>query len=1013
MARIESQAVAGYYATPDHLLVPIAGMIMFPDPDRQTEPAHFHVLDPCAGEGRALYGLTAAWFGPAWPALAKFRKSEHTRTGMCSPTHVHLTGIEMEEGRFKALDKAGRTLSEWSGLVLPVHGDALSVIWTGPGINLLYLNPPYEHDPVHGRMEHAFLLKFADTLTAGDGLLVFVVPFYALKASARLIAQKFEDVRCYRFGDEDFSAYKQVVLYARKRRFDLLEPDKDLERTILGWSKAVDGMPVLGAEQGLYQVRVHTQGLGKVSLMPLNVNSCLDRWKPQTVGPTGYDQTADQMTMRVFPLGMRPREAHIAAAMGAGVFNGVRISANDGKGPDLLLKAVFTKDWLKTEEKKDKNGNVTAVVEQQQPKLNVVILRMDTSEFVILKNTDTPTGNSKIEDWSVADLLLNYGRSLVTAMDRTCPALHDPRRPREEIPLPPTVRTPFQAQREAIQAALKIAFTGESPYGLGEIGSGKTTLATVLLWALSTAHFEATRRAVLLAERERRVNLGALAGAFPRVQKSAVRPVRAALVLCPPHLLKSWQDQIQSVIPGASVIVLNEPADLERVRESKDRPVLPMAKSKTPGKGKTLSLFEVQTDRGQVPAGPVPGQGLTIALLTRETAKLGHGYDHGYAHTRGGVHVACPSCGTLSESKVTLDAVKRRVRCEGRTARPNNGVALLMSEIAHGAASVVKGSTASAILGVSRFGRRLKNKRMPTVGQFFRLYAWAWAEHTRLFKAERKAQSVVFALFDLAMVVPMTPDESERAAVLIMIMAKSFFGDSSYNHGAELNLAKDLYLCRAAPFQSEADHARAWAMFDGGYSHGYGRSNFLSMASVVRNAHLKIEALSPSGNAHGGNGFDARIKVTSAGEVLYEGRTIGAVDWIGKFLDDAHPASAWDVRGCYEFLYQAAGVRRFPLATLISQKHKDLFDFVIGDEFHEYNNDGTAQERAFHRLTALSATTMGLSGSLMAGYAKQLFRNLWAMSPRFRFEYKYTDMTWFCRQFGYYKRLIQVDDKKG
>ena len=60
---------------------------------------------------------------------------------------------------------------------------------------------------------------------------------------------------------------------------------------------------------------------------------------------------------------------------------------------------------------------------------------------------------------------------------------------------------------------------------------------------------------------------------------------------------------------------------------------------------------------------------------------------------------------------------------------------------------------------------------------------------------------------------------------------------------------------------------------------------------------------------------------------------------------------------------------------------------MIGDEFHEYNNDGTAQERAYHRLTAIGAMNMGLSGSLMAGYAKQLFRNLWSLSPRFRREY--------------------------
>ncbi|MGK3945981.1 hypothetical protein ABK046_47490, partial [Streptomyces caeruleatus] len=88
------------------------------------------------------------------------------------------------------------------------------------------------------------------------------------------------------------------------------------------------------------------------------------------------------------------------------------------------------------------------------------------SEFVILKNTDSPTMRKGLSEWSIADLLLRYGKSLIEAMDRACPALHDPRRKGEALTLPKTLRTPFAAQSEAISAALKIAFTGESPYGL-------------------------------------------------------------------------------------------------------------------------------------------------------------------------------------------------------------------------------------------------------------------------------------------------------------------------------------------------------------------------------------------------------------------------------------------------------------------------------------------------------------------------------------------------------------------
>ena len=895
-----------------------------------------------------------------------------------------------------------------------VHGDALTLTWIPgvygtdpPGMNVLYLNPPYEPDPVHGRMEHAFLLKFADVPVPGDGVLLFVVPFYALKASARVLAQKYEDVRCYKFPVPDFDAYKQVVLCGRRRRFPLDDPDRDLEKRILVWSRSVEGMPTLGDEAGVYPIREQSAGLCGLRTMPLNVSAVLGRVDPSSLGQSGYDRTVEEMTCRVFPLGMRPREAHIAAAMGAGVFNGVRIVANNpGQDHDhgpLLLKAVFTKDWLKIEEKKDKKGNVTAVVEQQQPKLNVVVLRLDTSEFVILKNTDSPTMRKGLSEWSIADLLLRYGKSLIEAMDRACPALHDPRRKGEALTLPKTLRTPFAAQSEAISAALKIAFTGESPYGLGEIGSGKTTLATALLWALAAPNYESTWQGVLRAEQARDRNLGSLSRAFGRVRKTAIRPVRAALVLCPPHLLKSWQDQCQAVIPGATVVVIREPADLAKIRALREVPIIAPAKTTTKP-GKVLSLFG-DHDKPMAPA--VPGTGLCVALLTRETAKLGHGYEHGYARTKSG-KVSCPKCGTTFEAGTEEDAVRRRTRCEQTISSPANPPALLAIEVAHRAAGLIKGGFGAGVLARSRFGHRTKGKIRPGPADLLRLLAWA-VQHPDLFKGgygsiTPKAEALIGAVLALGLGMIATTDELERVAIMLAVLCRIA--------GRNTTPAMDLYLCRVARDHDLADHVRVYQALNSGYS-TWDRVDFLSMAAAVRGAFTG-QVLVASGNGTGT--FTNRIKVApvmTSAEVYYEGTVVGGTDWVDKFLSALHPLATWHKRACGEFLFQAAGLRRYPLASLISRSHKDLFEVVIGDEFHEYNNDGTAQERAYHRLTAIGAMNMGLSGSLMAGYAKQLFRNLWSLSPRFRREYKYTDLTRFCRQFGYYKRLVQVKDEKG
>ena len=56
MARPASQATAGYFPTPEHLL-PTIGSLLAIERDRYDRPLLF---DPCAGTGSALLGLAAA-----------------------------------------------------------------------------------------------------------------------------------------------------------------------------------------------------------------------------------------------------------------------------------------------------------------------------------------------------------------------------------------------------------------------------------------------------------------------------------------------------------------------------------------------------------------------------------------------------------------------------------------------------------------------------------------------------------------------------------------------------------------------------------------------------------------------------------------------------------------------------------------------------------------------------------------------------------------------------------------
>src|SRR5690606_18155275 len=133
--------------------------------------------------------------------------------------------VEMEKTRHEALKKNLSEACGYSSAQKALHGDAFRVDFRGERLaTLLYLNPPYDTDPEHGRLEEKFLSRFTAALDPG-GVLVFLVPFYALKASAQTLATDYEDVSCYRFPDEDFEGYKQVALFAVKRSTPLWSPD--------------------------------------------------------------------------------------------------------------------------------------------------------------------------------------------------------------------------------------------------------------------------------------------------------------------------------------------------------------------------------------------------------------------------------------------------------------------------------------------------------------------------------------------------------------------------------------------------------------------------------------------------------------------------------------------------------------------------------------------------------------------------------------------------------------------
>lgn len=591
MARPESVAVAGYFPLPQHLVPVVASMLearTVEDDARQPRPT---VLDPVAGDGYAVFELA--------------KHLDHA---------TQIIAFELEEHRAK-------TLGERLGYSAEVfHADAFSMTWERKhGLSLLYLNPPYDLDKVHGRLEQRFLERFAPTLTVG-GVLVFVVPHVALEASAELLARDFTDLACFRFPEPDYAVFKQVVLFAR-----YLGPDEHaggpLERQpcaatvqqIKAWARG-EHHELLGRSSTKFVVPSLDRWASTISYIrkqEFDAKRAIDHFElwhersPRGERLRPLQNTLLELPQRSgrpteFPMAMPPRPAHIAAALASGVFDGAEVTSKTEGAPRLLVKGVFDREFVETSQKVNKDGEAVASVQEQRPKLVVTVLDMSSWEYHELRSSPDVTGSKDPATMTVSDLLEHYGPSLIERMRQQCPVLFDPQNKAhvEAIPLRPMpCRSLWEAQAYAAQATVML-LGGSSctlkqrarraAFVLGEVGCGKTSIA------LQVAHTIQARR---------------------------------TLVVCPPHLTTTWVEEVKAC-HGDTVATITID-DLDAVDAFASHP------------------------------GPVVG------VMSREAAKLGHALES--------VTKECPSCGCLLEA---TDFAKTRAKCQGRELVAKNDLAM-------------------------------------------------------------------------------------------------------------------------------------------------------------------------------------------------------------------------------------------------------------------------------------------------------------------------------------------------
>jgi hypothetical protein len=830
-----------------------------------------YLVDPCAGDGTAILTLRRLWVESYCP------EALHP----AGPWSIWMTiqACELEEERAAALQRNLAPNAD-SGY----HGDAFRLCSLAPkdsGATVLYLNPPYDQDPEYGRLEHRFLLRFAQHLHSGAGFLFYLVPDYALEASADFLAREFLDLRAWRLPDPEFQAFRQVLLVGRRAAKPLASAA--FARTILAWSRDAGSLPVLPEQcPDPYEIDPEAGFCLDYSLAPYDLTAALEGYRPWKDVPVGTSFSARELLGARYETAMPPKPVHIALALAAGMFNGHRLEPNDlRRHPALLAKGVFDRELIPVSERVNGEGDVVATVEIERPSLCLTVLRLDDSTFHRLEPGTLPNGGDDVSRWNAADLILNYDRSLARLLRQQFPALHDPHRSDHQIALPALARKPFRAQAQAVQAALKLLARGHNPFLVAEVGTGKSTMALTIAAALSPAHHAATTAEIRRQGLNRRL---------PRVEKT--------LIVCPPHLLKSWSDQAAAVVPDFKVQIVECARDLARPAE--------------------------------------------IYILSREAAKLGHGHR--------GVEGRCPRCGTALATGAGAN-VSGRLHCEAVVRRPKNRAAHLAQTLASLLAPAhPKHPLIEDLLTAPALRRRIASLR------------------------DRGASRAV-----------------DDARLLDF-------------HDALLREIETL-------FREKEDHDRQSL---------YALCQLLPrLHTALGTADRTLPVLRSLVDGARSSEWNPVTWIRSAMTTLENSREEPAATWIEqrdtailRVLEALHQAAAWEEsRPCGEPLYQAIPEpRRYPLAQLILRRHSRDFDLLVIDEAHEFNNAGSAQAKAAHRLSALPGVpTIALTGSLMGGYASSLFPNFWALSPTFRSEFGRDDRAAFVARYGFRKVLISSE----
>ena len=336
--RLGGQLKGGYYPTPPRVVDHVRSLLFAPIRYGRNRDQIVRVLDPCCGPGDALRQLADS---------------------MNRHVTVETYGVELHTERAQeAAEQLDHALSS----------DLFRCSIANRTFNLLWLNPPYDHDREDKRVEHAFLTHCSRYLEP-DGVLVYIIPRAQIATSARFLTTNYRRIRAWSFPEPEVEQFDQiVVLGARKPQ---PRPDARAMQDLIA---SIDELTPLGRDlTPEYDVGMSPPGPVMFTTRVIDFSKAVAEarqrglWTQDEITEAFWPPT-DATAHPLMPL----RKGHLAMLVAAGFLDNLELETPDSR---VLVKGRTTKEMVLVEE------GETHDVYREQLRTSVVTLDLDSGRI--------------------------------------------------------------------------------------------------------------------------------------------------------------------------------------------------------------------------------------------------------------------------------------------------------------------------------------------------------------------------------------------------------------------------------------------------------------------------------------------------------------------------------------------------------------------------------------------------------------------------------------------------------